>query len=297
MSVVASASTSASRTHAREIEKDEEEKEDPVAWRVCPARERKVAGSDFSARLHRAKLQRMYMIDGQRVSQFCWKFAVLGSTGNVYTVQVGPKPSCDCPDAAQGFHCKHIILIFLKVLKRPETDNLIYQKGLTKYELLELFSRIPRNLSQGSDSIIANKAVRSAFDDSRRKEQNEEQVGDQTPNVKQKPLDGNECLICFEDFIGSTTEAVLWCKTQCGYNFHKECFAKWEKAKGQAVTCPSCRTAWQGAKPLPKMQKRSYQNFANLQSDLAQNNNLTSADLEYHSHYYSHYSGRRRRYY
>ncbi len=34
------------------------------------------------------------------------EFVVLGSTGNEYAVRVGAVPSCSCPDALRGNHCK-----------------------------------------------------------------------------------------------------------------------------------------------------------------------------------------------
>jgi len=55
-------------------------------------------------------------------------FKVLGSTGNVYTVTISHVPSCDCPDALKGNHCKHILFIFLKVLGVPESSGHYYQK-------------------------------------------------------------------------------------------------------------------------------------------------------------------------
>jgi SWIM zinc finger len=55
-------------------------------------------------------------------------FKILGSTGNVYTVTISHIPSCSCPDATKGNHCKHLIFVFLKVLSVPESSTFFYQK-------------------------------------------------------------------------------------------------------------------------------------------------------------------------
>lgn len=68
------------------------------------------------------------MIERERNSEELREtFKVLGSTGNVYTVNIDTLPSCDCtyatneldalcpllpcsgPDALKGNHCKHIV--------------------------------------------------------------------------------------------------------------------------------------------------------------------------------------------
>lgn len=39
-------------------------------------------------------------------------FAVLGSTGNVYTVTITTQPSCSCPDfQKRGDPCKHLLFV------------------------------------------------------------------------------------------------------------------------------------------------------------------------------------------
>lgn len=34
-----------------------------------------------------------------------------GTTGNIYTVVIGKVPSCSCPHARKGNHCKHIVYV------------------------------------------------------------------------------------------------------------------------------------------------------------------------------------------
>jgi hypothetical protein len=80
-------------------------------------------------RVERVKQQRFYMIEREReVGALKETFKILGSTGNVYTVTISHIPSCSCPDATKGNHCKHLIFVFLKVLSVPESSTFFYQK-------------------------------------------------------------------------------------------------------------------------------------------------------------------------
>ena len=67
----------------------------------------------------RARTQRLYMISAEIESDYCRKYAVLGSTGNVYTVTISQLPDCTCPDCGKGNTCKHILFVMLKVLRVP----------------------------------------------------------------------------------------------------------------------------------------------------------------------------------
>ncbi|OLP84409.1 hypothetical protein AK812_SmicGene34728 [Symbiodinium microadriaticum] len=73
-------------------------------------------------RIDRALEQRLYLLKLERHRAGAGGlFHVLGSTGNVYTVNVGTKPSCDCPDFLKGRGpCKHILFIWLRVLQLEE---------------------------------------------------------------------------------------------------------------------------------------------------------------------------------
>ncbi|KAJ7574813.1 hypothetical protein C8J56DRAFT_901748, partial [Mycena floridula] len=58
-----------------------------------------------------------FMIERERdKEQLSEEFKVLGSTGNVYTVTICQTPSCTCPDAMKGNHCKHIPCMSLNLL-------------------------------------------------------------------------------------------------------------------------------------------------------------------------------------
>ncbi|KAJ5391565.1 hypothetical protein N7509_007055 [Penicillium cosmopolitanum] len=38
-------------------------------------------------------------------------------------------------------------------------------------------------------------------------------------------------------------DGLVWCKAQCGVNYHRECIEKWLRS-GHYDSCPTCRTTW-----------------------------------------------------
>ena len=92
----------------------EEEKHDLRDRRLHPSRRISVKYTD---RLYRALGQRMYLIDQTEKSttnDLRREYTVLGSTGNVYKVEIGKIVSCNCPD--QQLPCKHIIFVMLRCM-------------------------------------------------------------------------------------------------------------------------------------------------------------------------------------
>ena len=182
-------------------------------------------------RIARALNQRLYLIE-QEEEDSGRKYAVLGSTGNVYTVKVGPLVSCDCPDAAKGNVCKHQLFVMLKVLRAAESSKLIYQRALLSHELAELFSKggAARPEAVASSSVV--EAYAEATGKSKAPAEEEAAVA---------PLRNSDCPVCFEA-LG--TEKCEVCVT-CHNGIHAECFGMWVRTKGTAaVTCPLCRSAW-----------------------------------------------------
>ena len=79
-----------------------------------------------------------------------------------------------------------------------------------------------------------------------------------TEVAEDEPMDGNrkpltdDCPICFMEF--EEGEESTWCRAACGNNIHTACFKRWERTKGQQVTCPFCRAPWE-YDDAPKTQK------------------------------------------
>ena len=139
-------------------------------------------------RIARALNQRLYLIE-QEEEDSGRKYAVLGSTGNVYTVKVGALVSCDCPDAAKGNVCKHQLFVMLKVLRAAESSKLIYQRALLSHELAELFSKggAARPEAVASSSVV--EAYAEATGKSKAPAEEEAAAA---------PLRNSDCPVCFE---------------------------------------------------------------------------------------------------
>ena len=182
-------------------------------------------------RIARALTQRLYLIE-QEEDDSGRKYAVLGSTGNVYTVKVGALVSCDCPDAAKGNVCKHQLFVMLKVLRAAESSKLIYQRALLSHELAELFAKggAARPEAVASSSVV--EAYAEATGKSRAPAEEEAAAA---------PLRNSDCPVCFEALGSEKCEVCVTCHN----GIHAECFGMWVRTKGTAaVTCPLCRSAW-----------------------------------------------------
>lgn len=60
------------------------------------------------------------------------------------------------------------------------------------------------------------------------------------------------CVACWHCamVLQEGPEQLVWCKSSCGNNVHKQCFDKWAAAKragGQPITCVFCRAPWADA--------------------------------------------------
>jgi hypothetical protein len=197
---------------------------------------KKHPGTDVLERIYRALSQRLYLIDQEDISSpegsLSRKFAVLGSTGNVYDVKIGQLPTCTCPDCARGKLCKHIIFVMVKVLQVPRDSELVYQNALLQSELKQIFDNAPR---PGTD-VVAKTEVVSAYKKTvGEEEQVEEKV--EIAVVNDRVPEG-ECPICFESI--TTSEALDSC-AGCRNYIHKDCLKKWLAVK---QTCCYCRAPW-----------------------------------------------------
>jgi hypothetical protein len=75
---------------------------------------RKHAPTSYLEIKERALSQRLTVINRERCGTDELpeeKVTIAGSTGNLYTVNIGLVPKCDCPHAKKGNQCKHIIYV------------------------------------------------------------------------------------------------------------------------------------------------------------------------------------------
>ena len=206
------------------------------------------APSAYQEIRNRALTQRMIALDRQRSDENpehpSETISLAGTTGNVYTICIDKVPTCNCPHAKKGNQCKHVVYVLSRVLRAP--PELEYQLAFTSSELRDIFAKAP--------PLPSEKASNDAQDGNR------------------KPVEG-ECPICCTDFEPESSETIVYCKTACGNNIHKYCFAQWAATKkGQTITCPFCRSPWQDEKVnLPEIAKGDSKNaegYVNLASQL-----------------------------
>lgn len=186
-------------------------------------------------RLERASTQKLYLIQQSQVPDVASEghvdFTVLGSTGNVYTVQFGHVPTCNCPDfTRRADMCKHIMFILLKVMGLSPTNPLSYQKAYLSEELQELYTILRTRRVGGS--VRANALVCAAA-----------ASGQSAPaqGVTRRELtpDDSDCPICFDTLDDGS---VTFCRGACGANFHAACIQRWLSQSRSG--CPNCRQPW-----------------------------------------------------
>ncbi|RHY88558.1 hypothetical protein DYB37_005763 [Aphanomyces astaci] len=195
------------------------------------ARYRTVASQQTQDRIARAIHQRMFLIEKQVKSPLHQTFAVLGSTGNIYTVSIEFVPACTCPDFLKGNLCKHILsvclplksgfcslswsrFVYLKCLRVPATSPHVFQKALLTSELQEIFE----TASQADPTAVANARVVTHYRAALASGASADTLD--LGGVQQKSLDAADCPICFEALDDG--RPVVWCKEQCGNNIHSE---------------------------------------------------------------------------
>jgi len=192
-----------------------------------------------------------------------------GTTGNVYTINISHRPSCDCPAYRKelgkgGFksvaECKHTVYVINKVLKR---------QSQTKHRNETTTS--PASIEPSTDSYLLDDVVEA--DDVDAAEQcrwqnslttnqlryifkyasppypaaGQSQDGSAADDAsRRRPIEG-DCGVCCEE-LDEEVEDIVYCKAACGNNLHKSCFDSWAKVnvgKAGGVTCPYCRTSWE----------------------------------------------------
>jgi hypothetical protein len=208
------------------------------------------------------------------------RFAVFGTTGNVYECDVRDVPSCDCPDFAGGRRggpgtpgsrvCKHLLWLYMRVLGVPRDDPLLCQTALTQKELARLLAAP----SAAQRASLAARAAREAY--ARANERHEDSLEENLDlslhapvSVPRKSPKEETCPVCFDDVVDAADAAagmdptcaskVWWCVDGCGSNVHASCMRRWiEKSNAVSVgdgfggfgaTCPLCRAGWHNQEP------------------------------------------------
>lgn len=171
-----------------------------------------------AARRHRALTQRIFLIE---VKEDVLEFYVLGSTGDkIYTVTFNGHAECSCPDYENGNLCKHIIFVWIKVLDL-DPDAIEWELDNDADALIREQARdIPQSC------YVPRKLL-------------DEVLPERRQEVPQRPITGESCPVCFDDFEPEHDE-ILYCRYQCGHNIHRDCYEQWSRHRGP--TCVMCRS-------------------------------------------------------
>ncbi|KAF7335749.1 hypothetical protein MVEN_02230600 [Mycena venus] len=233
------------------------EKRGAVFKKKCP--------QNILDRVERVRTQRFFMVDRKRFEgELKEEFKVLGSTGNIYTVTIQQRPSCDCPDAQKGNHCKHILFIYLKVLQVTQSSGHWYQKYFVTFPVTQNIadsSFLRALLTSELESIFENAPLApNALAHPRIREAYARATGKtQTPSTpepevaagpkKRIPGEDDDCPICYDNMYGATEASLTFCE-ECGNAVHGVCFAQWKQTsanQGKKLTCIYCRAEWPNA--------------------------------------------------
>ena len=241
--------------------------------RGAPYRSQPTSGTMI--RILRAARQRLYLVTGTDNSTSenrRMDFQVLGSTGNLYSVEISKRPTCTCPDHLRRNNlCKHIIFTFVKVLGVSTANPVIWQKALLQSELKIVFDNASERLAHLGNAVKANsriiRAVTGVDDDGAKDD------GDNDGGVKLREITNDTtCPICFDNIV--ETDEVVYCRTTCGNPVHTKCMDVWiaQKRKTRAqITCVYCRSPWEDPRNSSgssvsggMFNNHGYENFSNL---------------------------------
>lgn len=190
---------------------------------------------DISRRIQRAKTHRLYVLEMHPMPPDHVVFLVQGSTGNEYVVDICKNPSCSCPDHSTNGHiCKHLLYVYLKVLRMEDTCSTIWQRRISRSELTNVMARIPTHLDP---SVIQhNEIINLCTPPSSPK----------SGRVAPSPDSTDVCPICFDEFYLDPRAETHSCR-KCGQFAHAKCMAVWSatcKKHRNPVTCTLCRAKW-----------------------------------------------------
>lgn len=230
--------------------------------RAKPARGKAYRAAPSQAVLQRMgrSTQRLYLVRRQQQNGGM-RFDVMGTNGNLYDVTIGLQPHCTCPDytkrqgTVSSGACKHLIFVYLRVLKLDKRDPRWWQSALIESELVGLFNAV-QQIGQ-DDEVMADSEVRQQLERRERK--------------NRKDVEG-ECCICFDEM--TEREQLSYCEA-CGNNFHKVCLDNWSKEQPGEARCALCR------QPL-QVKKDDYLNLAQFSS--AHTRQLTLAEMYHDTH-------------
>lgn len=150
-------------------------------------------------------------------------------------VIISYKPQCSCKVFEQsGKICKHLLFIYLRILKVDTNDEILTKLVLEEEELTEVLRKL-------KTVVKAVKNYKPSFKKSfgtRSTSQNSNSV-----EVIRENWADKVCGLCFE-FLNSNN-SMVWCRVKCGKNMHRSCYDRWcEYEKSEEKQCPYCFSVW-----------------------------------------------------
>ena len=188
----------------------------------------------MSTRKQRGKTQKIYLIECTPVSKYVKKYAVCGTSMNIYKVTIQKNPICTCPDhQTRHRRCKHIYFILLRVMKvKPKMEDV---KEYTKKNLTSMFQNIPLI----TNNLIVQNNIINKYN--RYKKAGKLSNSDDADKYKVKDMRDQEmCPICLDPIDNG--EKVDYCKYSCGNPIHVTCFTMWTQRFPK--NCVYCKANW-----------------------------------------------------
>jgi hypothetical protein len=182
----------------------------------------------FDARMDRAISQKLYLVESYETNEINKRqYAIMGSTGNVYTVTITAESTCTCPDyTTRHKRCKHLFF----VLKRIMNVNDPFQENYTDDELVNMFKNIPIV----THCLCVGDSVKNKYD----------KLKSNNGLVVAKDVNDDVCPICLDDLEGDN-QNLDYCKYSCGKYIHSHCYDMMYINQANATRlCVFCRAPW-----------------------------------------------------
>lgn len=198
-------------------------------------------------RIVKVSLERMYLIhrfrNGTRLRE---EFDISGSKGNVYKVTLDRQVNCSCMDFALRHQvCKHLMFVYIKVLRLQGHLPVFSRIRLTEQELNQVFDEA---LENPTEQAMANPELRKAWESAvgyRPDHVDSESNENAAPSGKRLiPEEGDVCGVCYEDLEAGSVEGLEFCLKSCGRPIHTDCLETWLNSRGLDRTCIWCRARW-----------------------------------------------------
>ncbi|CAO3588061.1 unnamed protein product [Absidia cylindrospora] len=232
-------------------------------------------------RIERARREKIYVMSRKSVSHVEQEFEVTGSTGNLYTIHIGPQLSCACVDFRyRRRHCKHILMILLKLFHLPPSSPIFHTLRPSQSVLRDIFSScIP------DPTALIPEELKALIDKKLHGETEKTDI-----KTQRRSLDSSDCPVCCDSFEEQAIIDILFCLV-CGNNIHKTCFDMWKSTRGSNVSCVYCRSPWEDLGASKKKKKLSVndEGFTNFGQELGLSgvrDSTTYRDFPHRRYYY-----------